>query len=262
VPAFVFSLPPEQIMVLLTALIHGDGRCGGTHWDGSRSATFHSSSKALADDVQRLALHVGLRASVRMYAPHVAWCVQMCRPRKESRRLQAPTWVPYDGKVFCFSVPTGTLVTRRNGCVLISGNSHRESGDVAARLYDEATDLGLNVVVDGTGDAEPGEFLADLRRARQGGYEVEVVYVNRSTEESIALAIRRAEEEGRWVPLPVLRAQHAAVSRNFRDEISLQDWLTINVYDAEGHVAAITHGRADIFNRGRFEEFIVKAEED
>jgi hypothetical protein len=33
--------------------------------------------------------------------------------------------VPYQGKVFCVSVPNGTLVARRNGKVIITQNTHK-----------------------------------------------------------------------------------------------------------------------------------------
>lgn len=48
--------------------------------------------------------------------------------------------VPYTGKVSCFTVPNGLLVTRRNGRVLISGNSDdytRATADTSRDIADE-----------------------------------------------------------------------------------------------------------------------------
>jgi predicted ABC-type ATPase len=79
---------------------------------------------------------------------------------------------------------------------------HQESGDVAARLAWEADDLGLNAVLDGTGNSDPGEFVRELERKRAKGYDVSVLYATTSTDEAVRRAVERADETGRYVPVP------------------------------------------------------------
>jgi hypothetical protein len=102
---------------------------------------FYTSSPYLADDLQELLLHTGKRANIRetklrdghfigdklvqgngpSYALHV-WedsDVGMLGPKNKKRSI---VYEHYKGEVFCASVPNSTLITRRNGSVLISGN--------------------------------------------------------------------------------------------------------------------------------------------
>lgn len=141
---------------------------------------------------------------------------------------------------------------------------HDEAGDIAARMYDEAVAAGLNVVLDGTGNSPPGLFSEELVRAHDSGYEVDVLYVNRPTRDAAAWAVYRAHEEGRLVPLKRLWYQHAAVSRNFRDEIMDLPWARIRIIDFyEGSVAWF-HGEAGpphIWNPLLLDQFVAKADE-
>jgi hypothetical protein len=100
--------------------------------DGSQ---FFTTSKKLADDIQELHLRVGKRACVDAVAPrqHVykgktvrsgpAFTItvgevdRLCIDRKKHIEQER-----YKGPVFCAAVPNHTLITRRNGTVLISSN--------------------------------------------------------------------------------------------------------------------------------------------
>ncbi len=102
---------------------------------GERS--FFTSSPSMADDLQELLLRIGKRASIGKTPPRAAMMKDgRVIQSKESyalyqrqegeilcldRRTQLRT-DHYKGKVFCATVPNGTLVTRRNKSVLISGN--------------------------------------------------------------------------------------------------------------------------------------------
>ena len=104
-------------------------------------AQYYTSSMRLADDIQELFLKLGVTASIRTRKPEdggsldgrtihqtvdryivtertrpIAYLSNHdCKPNfKETR---------YEGKVYCAAVQNGTLITRRNGRPLISGNS-------------------------------------------------------------------------------------------------------------------------------------------
>lgn len=119
---------------------------------------------------------------------------------------------------------------------------HGESGDIAARIEHEATDLSLNQVIDGTGNQDPGVFKKQIDRKHARGYDVGVVYVNMPTEDAIDWSVDRAQRTLRWVPIPTVRDMHAKVSHNFNHEISKIPYLkSLDVFDSEaGHIATQT----------------------
>lgn len=139
---------------------------------------------------------------------------------------------------------------------------HLESGDIAARLAAEVEALGLNVVIDGTGDSEPMDFIRQLQRKQDAGYDVGVLYATTSTDEAIARAIKRAEKKnGRFVPVPAIREQHAKVSINF-EHVRALPWLEhLDVFDDEGHIGEMRNGKFFAIDEKRMRVFQAKASE-
>jgi hypothetical protein len=114
---------------------------GDKHVNPERGRQFYTSSQRMADDIQELCLKIGKRCST--FGPIPASDVKL----KDGREILAENcadaytlteWTsnnlsierkrqirsePYKGTVFCATVPNSTLITRRNGTVLISGNS-------------------------------------------------------------------------------------------------------------------------------------------
>jgi len=135
VPSFVFDLAPSQQEIMLKALMEGDGciRGGTDSWHECTRGTYFTISRGLADDVQRLALNCGYEAAV---VPGFAACeifrVNVYRGselRGHARRrvgdgcVRTVERLRYVGEVYCFTMPSDTLVTRRHGRVLVSRNS-------------------------------------------------------------------------------------------------------------------------------------------
>ena len=125
-PKMAWDLSVRQQQVLLEALLDGDG--SRRSYGG---ALYHTVSRGLADDVQRLAIEIGLAAAQRWMPPGKVW--HWPRGRVNIRRTGAYTValyarhrssVPYDGYVYCLSVPTGAYVTRYQGSLAIYGNSN------------------------------------------------------------------------------------------------------------------------------------------
>jgi predicted ABC-type ATPase len=92
--------------------------------------------------------------------------------------------------------------------------THKESSDVAKMTSAVALDLGLNVVVDGTGNKSIEDFRGRLTKMRDAGYEIDLLVVSLPTDEAVVRATTRATTEGRWVPEPEIRKAHRQVSRN------------------------------------------------
>lgn len=110
--------------------------------------TFYSTSKKMVDDLQELHLRIGKRSTISDRGPRravmedgkviesgsshvltVSTTDRLCLDRKKHIEKDR-----YKGLVYCASVPNGTLVTRRNGSVLISGNCWAHSSTSAALL--------------------------------------------------------------------------------------------------------------------------------
>lgn len=119
IPQFVFGLSGRLSRPLLEAMVDGDGRRRE-----SGAMTYYTVSRQLADDVCRLGVQVGLVSSVR---PPLANGVIPISLRPLIQRLtirpDQVTVEQYKGFVWCVSVPNQLVVTRRNGRVIVTGNS-------------------------------------------------------------------------------------------------------------------------------------------
>lgn len=123
-----------------------------SHADRDGTVYYYSSSRRLIDDLQLLNFHVGKRGTITREDPQqsviksgvnegkvinsketfvlvVSKTDRLCLERK--KHLEKET---YKGLVYCATVPNGTLVTRRNGTVLISGNCWAHSTTSAVML--------------------------------------------------------------------------------------------------------------------------------
>lgn len=96
---------------------------------------YYTSSEFMANDLQELSLRVGKRASINKREPRTSHIKG--RPITDHGGFVVTEWggsnlslerkkqietERYCGPVYCATVPNGTLVTRRNKSVLISGN--------------------------------------------------------------------------------------------------------------------------------------------
>lgn len=140
---------------------------------------------------------------------------------------------------------------------------HEESSDLGKRLQIEAMDLGLNVVVDGTGDSKPGKFVGKIEQMANAGYDVDALYVTIPTDEAIVRSTLRAMHEGRWVPTPELRTQHENVSRNWHDVAAHPAIRSIKLFDNGGDqprvLAEASHGNLTVKQERGYQAFIDKA---
>jgi hypothetical protein len=147
IPQALLDAPRDVRRALFDALMEGDGGKSGF------SLRYSSTSQRLADDMQRLAISLGYGASVtlerrqfngrdcpiyRIWIRTRITDVAHLKPKHIQREA-------YSGGVYCFSVPSGIYVTRRNGKVAIQGNTFL--GDVSvgtlatAKSLDRPTEL-------------------------------------------------------------------------------------------------------------------------
>lgn len=151
VPQWVKDAPQGVIRSFLRGYVAGDG-----HRSKLGQVTSITASRQLADDVQELWLKIGRSAVIKEREPAqyniegrtgwsgklylvTAWCdgkrASLKRHTNGKIKLKYST-EHYDGIVYCATVPNGTLITRRNGKPLISGNCVMFYSKSAAAMWD------------------------------------------------------------------------------------------------------------------------------
>jgi predicted ABC-type ATPase len=146
---------------------------------------------------------------------------------------------------------------------------HEESSQIAGRVRAEAVKRRLNIVLDGTGDSDPGKTAQKIKQLSDSGYDVHMLYVNAPTNVAIANAAQRAGRTGRWVPESEIRRQHKNVSARFVTDvqplIGEGKVAHVRMYHNEGNnpvLMAEGHGGdMQVFEPDLFEKFIKKQEE-
>lgn len=140
-PDFVFTLDQSHAEVLLDALINGDGHT----FKLTGSTCYYTSSKRLADDVQRLTIHAGKSGMIKtirdIYTPNTKYklnadclCVRINSNKNEpqinhghvhKQNGQSEEWVDYNGKVYCLQVPSSVFMIKYNEKNHWTGNCSR-----------------------------------------------------------------------------------------------------------------------------------------
>lgn len=187
VPRELMNLSPRLLKVLLEALVDGDGSRYVSK-NGIKRWSYYSTSKKLADDVYEIAYKCGyvptvfvrdseeyLENGVHGYArrplytvmwsdgnsgryPNVYKTSRDSVTKEKNYPLQREH---YQGKVWCFEVPTGFFITRRNGKITIQHNSAQFDKDFKLITHDAVAieRIGYNgAVMDTSADVQ---FLID-----------------------------------------------------------------------------------------------------
>ena len=137
IPEFVFNQSVDNIKFFLEGHFMGDGSAQ-VMANSVDTMAHYTSSPTLADGLQRLIFMSGKISGVSCRAPrsskmndgriivgkHNEYRVSVCeRPNSSIDKRADIYYEEYDGMVYCAEVPTfHTLVTKRDDCILISGN--------------------------------------------------------------------------------------------------------------------------------------------
>jgi len=132
IPQWIKVLSPDLLEILLESLVFGDG--SHFHNKCSEAQCYYTVSKQLADDVQEIVLKCGFAPSIStkpLKSGNTEYRVSWSNAADGNYPVLAPNKkyppkikeVEYNGVVWCFEVPTGLFITRRNGKIAIHGNS-------------------------------------------------------------------------------------------------------------------------------------------
>jgi hypothetical protein len=198
VPPFVFRLSGALIREFLAGHFAGDG----CEQDGRRC--HYTGSHRLATDLQTLVFLSGDESRISIRAPRTATMldgrvvrgvlpehrVSVCNRKGLSvDRAEKMSVQKYQGEVFCAEVPTHhTLVTRRNGKILISGNctAHALAGAVEilhthqslpSLRPDRMALYWYERAMEGNIMEDAGALIADGVTALRRGYAAETRYI-------------------------------------------------------------------------------------
>lgn len=118
IPKRFLDLNAGDAAAVLDGLKASDGAVKRGAWE------YFSTSKQVAEAVQLLVLHAGGAAHIHSdgYMNRVMVLSRMTEPVINQGKRNTD-WVDYDGEVFCAHTRTGVLVVRRNGKIVLSGNS-------------------------------------------------------------------------------------------------------------------------------------------
>lgn len=134
---WLMELAPNKVLPELILQFSLESRIAALnelgYWDGDTNNTecirFFTGKQIEADIVTRLAAISGFSCSIRTdtHKPNPSWVVTLLP--KQWRLLpqfQRKSLLPYNGEVYCVTVPKGFVVLRRNGKNFISGNCEGE----------------------------------------------------------------------------------------------------------------------------------------
>lgn len=117
IPLLYKNLSRRQIGILYDYMFLGDGT--------KASGVYSTASKELSDDVQEMLLKIGFASNI--YTRHkdafVIYTVNKQVTDNYCIQNKNITDELYDGKIYCVTVPNGTLYVRRNGKATWCGNS-------------------------------------------------------------------------------------------------------------------------------------------
>ena len=137
-PIELLELSGRQLKILLDALVLGDG--SDPSWEGhiGTNYSYVTVSKRLADQVQELALKLGMSANIAVdngnigrkgvfgignYPVYKVGFIRTRNTPSVHRHGKQDYWEEYSGKVYCVTVPNHVIYVRRNGKPVWTGNS-------------------------------------------------------------------------------------------------------------------------------------------
>jgi hypothetical protein len=146
IPRWILDLKPELLKIILESLVFGDGSNRTSKYGtNSKSFTYSTISKQLADDVYEIVYKLGFVPNIcisnRIFHEDierkvteyiVMWSdtnygnepiiTTFKRNDKNNGGGARAQEVDYNGVVWCFEVPTGLFITRRNSKITVQGN--------------------------------------------------------------------------------------------------------------------------------------------
>jgi len=159
-PRWIKDLDARYLCILRDVMMKGDGGATGRY--------YRTASRQLADDFQEVAIKTGIRASVkpRICKGSTLYDVVLEYEHTQPSISSTPSVVSYEGMIGCARVMNGTLIVRRNGIPVVSGNSYESFYQAVKRSNRYGAVKSLNVHIPMT-DLERPMVENVLRKAKR-----------------------------------------------------------------------------------------------
>jgi hypothetical protein len=158
IPQWVLELSPRLLQIVLKAAVMGDGSFLPNRNKTMRNA-YYSTSKELADNIYEMAYKCGQvptmfvrtendrKLKLPLYTvswsdTHIGQFPKVYKTSSNSQTKEKHNLLNmehYNGKVWCFQVPTGLFITRRNGKITVQGNSGQFDKDFKIFTHEGVT---------------------------------------------------------------------------------------------------------------------------
>jgi len=112
-PLWLKNCSQDILELVFQTMVAGDG------WQNGPSVAYKSISKQLRADIAEIAIKLGYTATEHNDSVSIAMV------QKHPTINEPPTKVPYNGRVYCVTVPNSIILVRRNGRSVFSGNSYK-----------------------------------------------------------------------------------------------------------------------------------------
>jgi predicted ABC-type ATPase len=109
--------------------------------------------------------------------------------------------------------------------------AHEESSYINKQVIKAASDGGMDVVWDGTGDNSIDKLEKQIRVLKDRGYKVQADYVTCDTETAVERSNARGKKTGRFVPEEPVRETHARVSEIWPEAVARGLFDRSDLYD-------------------------------
>lgn len=119
IPHYVREFSKRQFLIFLEELVFCDG---SKHKSSPDNSWMLYKSKEFLDQIQILCIQNDIRTSLTEYRQG-QYRLNISVNYNKSRIKNHQEVVPYQGIIWCVEVPNDTLIVRRNGKVVITGNS-------------------------------------------------------------------------------------------------------------------------------------------
>lgn len=134
-PQWTWNLSKRQARILLDGLVTGGGHTTKEYM------IYFTTLINLRDDFQRLCFHAEWCCDYQLKYQTNQFNLWACNVRFQTDRTEhtgIEEWLPYKGKVWCVTVPSGIFYTRRKGKTVWTGNSrHGQKGTIGITFRQE-----------------------------------------------------------------------------------------------------------------------------
>lgn len=118
IPECFMDLSQSDALTLIEGLRNSDGS------QKRKTFTYSSNSLQLINALQIIGLHAGYAVSINKSQKNTHKAMFMTNPDAViNQGIVNTSWVKYEGYVYCAKTRTGILIVRRNGKVVLSGNT-------------------------------------------------------------------------------------------------------------------------------------------